>query len=81
MRWIGRLSYSLYLWHVPIIWIVRQVMLGDANSLERLSPIGMVIAVALSIACACASYYAVERPLFGLRKRFGGKPVETLAAA
>ena len=56
-------------------------MLGDANSLERLSPIGMVIAVALSFACACASYYAVERPLFGLRKRFGGKPVETLAAA
>ncbi|CAN1568847.1 COG1835 Predicted acyltransferases [Caulobacteraceae bacterium] len=81
MRWIGRLSYSLYLWHVPIIWIVREVMLGDANSLERLSPLGMVIAVALSFACACASYYAVERPLFGLRKRFGGKPVETLATA
>ena len=81
MRWIGRLSYSLYLWHVPIIWVVREVMLGDANSLERLSPIGMVIAVALSFACACVSYYAVERPFFGLRKRFGGKPVETLATA
>jgi len=41
----------------------------------------MVIAIALSFVCACASYYGVERPLFGLRKRFGGKPVETLATA
>ena len=81
LRWIGRLSYSLYRWHVPVIWIARDIMLGDPNSLERLPPLGIVLAIGVSFVCACVSYYAVEKPLLGLRKRFGARPVEGLQRA
>ncbi len=78
-RWIGRLSYSLYLWHMPVIWLVARASGDDPNAGARLSLPLMAIATVLSFACASISYYGVERPLFGLRKRFGGKPVESMA--
>ncbi len=77
-RWIGRLSYSLYLWHMPVIWLVARMAGMDPNSGARLSPSLMAVATALSFVTASISYYGVERPLFGLRKRFGGKPVESM---
>ncbi len=77
-RWIGRLSYSLYLWHMPVIWLVARMAGMDPNSGARLSLSLMAVATALSFVTASISYYGVERPLFGLRKRFGGKPVESM---
>jgi peptidoglycan/LPS O-acetylase OafA/YrhL len=77
LRWIGRLSYSLYLWHWPVIWIAKNITgIGDG---ERLSLQTMAIVVMFSFGFAMASYYGVERPLFALRKKFGGTPVESLA--
>lgn len=81
LRWIGRLSYSLYLWHMPVIWVLWQISGTDPDAGERLHPALMLAAVLLSFGFAMASYYGVEKPLFGLRKRFGGKPVEELAGA
>jgi peptidoglycan/LPS O-acetylase OafA/YrhL len=79
LRWIGRLSYSLYLWHWPMIWIAFKVTGLELGSDDRLSLPVMGLVVIASFACASASYYFVERPLFSLRKRFGGTPVESLA--
>jgi peptidoglycan/LPS O-acetylase OafA/YrhL len=79
LRWIGRLSYSLYLWHWPIIWIAQKVTGVNPDIDERLSIPVMAVVVVFSFGFAMASYYGVERPLFGLRKKFGGTPVETLA--
>jgi len=50
--WIGRLSYSLYLWHYPIFRFLRV-----QYSWEYVVAIG----VPLSVAIAAASYYTVER--------------------
>lgn len=49
--WLGKLSYSLYLWHVPVI------TFGD----ELGWPIPLSLSVALAL--SCASYFLVERPL------------------
>jgi peptidoglycan/LPS O-acetylase OafA/YrhL len=78
LRWIGRLSYSLYLWHWPVIWIAEKVSGIDHDLGERLTIPMMAIAVLFSFGFAMASYYGVERPLFALRKKFGGTPVESL---
>jgi peptidoglycan/LPS O-acetylase OafA/YrhL len=61
---IGRLSYSLYLWH----WAA----LGVADRMFRsFSAPWLMVAVPLSIALACLSYYGIEQPMLGLRRRFG----------
>lgn len=78
LRWIGRLSYSLYLWHWPVIWIAQNVTGVDHDGGQRLSLPMMGIVVVFSFGLAMASYYGVERPLFALRKKFGGTPVESL---
>lgn len=51
---LGRLSYSLYLWHYPITWLIR-----DGN-MHASSTAGTCLAIALSFAAACASYFGIE---------------------
>ncbi len=63
-RWLGRLSYSLYLWH----W-------GALGVADDLYPAGglrwLVLAAPLSMALAALSYAFIEQPMLRLRRRFG----------
>ena len=52
----GLISYSLYLWHQPVLALYR-VQFGDAAS-----PVGIAIAVAMSILIAWFSWRFVEKP-------------------
>jgi peptidoglycan/LPS O-acetylase OafA/YrhL len=54
-RWFGQISYSLYLWHWPIL-ILGPIVLGRNDALTRVS-----LALA-SIAIAAASTRFIERP-------------------
>jgi len=57
--WIGTLSYSLYLW--------QQLFLNRHSTWPVCAfPINLMLALAVST----ASYYALEKPLLRLRKRF-----------
>jgi peptidoglycan/LPS O-acetylase OafA/YrhL len=58
--WLGRISYSLYLVHVPIIVMVRRAIPGSASVLP---------AVTLSIVAGAALHYAVEAPFLRLKQR------------
>lgn len=67
MRWIGRHSYGLYLWHLLAF-----------ETMERLNPgtgaiylLTAALGWSLSFALAALSYRYVERPFFALRKRLG----------
>jgi len=57
-RWVGRISYSLYLW--------QQLFLVSAQTVHPF-PLGILqefpVNIAASCALAAASYYVVERPL------------------
>lgn len=56
--WIGTLSYSLYLWHWPVLAFMRYY--SGAEVLDM----GFSLAfVALTLLLACLSYYWVETPL------------------
>jgi peptidoglycan/LPS O-acetylase OafA/YrhL len=60
---IGVVSYSLYVWHVPVL-----ELLGDAGvSFDPLLALAAV-AVPAAIVAAFASYYAVEAPFLRLRR-------------
>jgi len=62
MRWIGRLSYSLYLWE---FFFVYYPGVPTTLGVWQTFPVNLIAAVG----CAAASYYLVERPLVRLGHR------------
>jgi peptidoglycan/LPS O-acetylase OafA/YrhL len=62
MRWIGRLSYSLYLWE---FFFVYYPGVPTTLGVWQTFPLNLIAAVA----CATASYYFVERPLIRVGHR------------
>jgi peptidoglycan/LPS O-acetylase OafA/YrhL len=64
---LGRISYALYLWHLPIY-----VVLGLGPSAELLD----IPALALALGCATASYYFVEVPFLRRKNRPAPQPAE-----
>lgn len=56
LRFVGRVSYSWYLWHWPVLII-------GAPLAQSLGPLAVPILVAVSFALAVTSYHFVENPL------------------
>lgn len=65
VAWLGRISYSLYLWQE----------LFCSNAALHL---GFLLVVP-AIACACLSYYLVEQPMLRVRDRLKQKPAPRAA--
>jgi peptidoglycan/LPS O-acetylase OafA/YrhL len=63
LRWIGRVSYGLYLWHFPVLDLVERADLGTAPT--------VIIALTASFAITALSFYFWEQKFVALRKRFG----------
>jgi peptidoglycan/LPS O-acetylase OafA/YrhL len=63
LRWVGTLSYSLYLWHVPAIRAV------DRSFLAQPTAVRVVAGMVLSFLLAAASYRFVEQPFLRRRRR------------
>jgi peptidoglycan/LPS O-acetylase OafA/YrhL len=67
LRWIGRISYSLYLWHV-LFFFQAEPATGVTNPvLVALS--GRVVKFVAALAVAVASYYLLEKPCMRLGHR------------
>jgi peptidoglycan/LPS O-acetylase OafA/YrhL len=63
LRWLGRISYSLYLWQQLFLYPPWQPKpLGWPQTLPW--------SLAATFACATASYYLVERPMIRVGRRF-----------
>ena len=69
MRWLGRLSYSLYLWQqLFLVWPP-----WPAPALRPLQAFPVNVAAAFVL--ACLSHYLVEQPLIELGRELGGGAV------
>jgi peptidoglycan/LPS O-acetylase OafA/YrhL len=59
LRELGRISYSLYLWHVPVLyWLGTGFILGRTLRVDR-----SLLAIALSVLLASLSTVLVEAPI------------------
>jgi peptidoglycan/LPS O-acetylase OafA/YrhL len=70
LRWFGRISYSLYLWHLPVLVAFKYAPFHADHQM---------LGVLLSIVMASASYYGIERPALGIKGYF--QPSSVLASA
>ncbi|MEP6850970.1 MAG: acyltransferase family protein, partial [Acidobacteriota bacterium] len=66
LRWIGNVSYALYLWHY--------LMYEYAKKEFATSGIQIFVGVTLAFVLAAVSYYCVEQPFLRLKSRFQSKP-------
>ncbi len=72
---IGKLSYSLYLFHWVGVSVAENLVGGP-----RLTATWLVTAVPLGVLLSLVSYQYIEKPTAGLRKRFGST-VDTTTTA
>jgi len=72
LRWIGAMSFSLYLWHWPVLVLTRHWVLDEPTAMQA------ALAVALSVALAWASLRWVEAPV---RRSSVAQPVMLVAGA
>jgi peptidoglycan/LPS O-acetylase OafA/YrhL len=63
--WLGRISYSLYLWHIPVFAAIEFPGYFGGHT-----PLAAVVKIVLSVALAAASFHLVERPLL---RRFAAR--------
>lgn len=64
--WIGRISYSIYVWHLVVAMILKA---GEWASGWAL----VLVEFGGTLVLAAASYYLVEQPFVGLRHRLRGR--------
>ncbi len=57
MRWLGRLSYSFYLWHWPVLAIAAE------RAAKPLSVATNLMWVTVALALSVATYHLVENPI------------------
>jgi len=55
-RWLGRISYSLYLWHLPVLLLPAQALQVEVPLLARIA------LVLLAVAIATVSWRYIEEP-------------------
>ncbi|MBG0829105.1 acyltransferase [Planomonospora sp. ID67723] len=69
LQFIGRVSYAMFLWHIPAIYLWN--LWGTTNF-----PLALLLVHGTAFTAAVISYYAVERPALRLRNKLGKGSVE-----
>jgi peptidoglycan/LPS O-acetylase OafA/YrhL len=67
--YLGRISYGIYIYHLPVQWMITSKGSKWLNALPWFVPTSVVLLVA-TIALAALSWHFFERPINQLKRRF-----------
>lgn len=70
LRFIGAVSYGIYLYHLAVELVVRKAVTVAGGPVLEKGPVLFLAASALTVLVASASWFFLERPILGLKKRF-----------
>src|SRR6266576_1037938 len=71
LRWVGRLSYGMYLWHLPVYYLYDHLFRPfpiRSYTARIMLPFAIKFFVAMGV--ASLSFYLIEQPALRLKKRF-----------
>jgi len=68
-RYLGRISYGLYVYHLPIIWFAARMADWGIKD-PYLKPLTAIVALVATIILAAVSYSLLESPVLNLKDRF-----------
>ena len=70
MRYLGKISYGLYVYHFPIIYFAGRVrdLIPMPESVAK--PLTAIIAFAATLLIASLSYRFLEKPMLNLKDHF-----------
>ena len=79
LPWVGMVSYSLYLWHEPLLLALADLELVPTQSADAFGPT-LLILLATGLLVAWVSYWVIEYPASHLRFFLGNVPSRELEA-
>ncbi len=65
INWLGKISYSIYLWHMPILFIMSHTNILSYYSLTKT----IIVFTILLLSISSLSYYLIEEGSLNLRKK------------
>ncbi len=77
LRFVGMISFSLYLWHIPLIERISPSIVLHSTT-WWVMPIGWALTLAISIPFAAGFYQLIEKPFLARKNR--GVPIKPPAA-
>jgi peptidoglycan/LPS O-acetylase OafA/YrhL len=82
VRWLGTVSYGVYLWHVPILQAVTARLGSGVGTVGPAGALGLFTLVAvLAVGAGAVSWYLVEQPSRRMLVKRPASPLATVAAA
>ena len=71
LKYLGKISYGMYVYHLAIIWFVARIRDFLPISGEPMAKfLTALIALPITVLVASLSYYFMEKPLLNLKNRF-----------
>ena len=72
--YLGRISYGIYLYHVPVLFFLYLLASKNGIPIPAKGPLTFVIAGSVTVLVAAASFKWFEAPINGLKARFPYAP-------